>query len=397
MNKHIHQIIMGDITEDVIDFADITNQINRREMNRTYEFNLMLVGLTGVGKSTLVKSLFQDMIKPEETMGEAQLNEYSDLLEENGVKLKLRCIETSNFDSHDSEVYANYIDEKLADYFVAQRRQSSWNIQDTRVHCCLYMIQPYGKMRLRDEDLDAMRALHEKVNLIPIISKADTFNSIQLAKFKENILADLKMHGIKYFKFTHNDKEDEERYKAVHQEAERFPFAVVAADEPTIIDRRLRWIRETISGHIDIYDKRYDFDALAKLLIRHCMLNLIDSTHVKHYAKYKAELLDEAKQSGGKNLESLGLEPHEIGRIEYDSNLNVKGDEARKSLQQMRADMGKELQDLRDKLQAARLGISHRSERSKAGDTPTRETHRERPAILREKPEYLKNLHKREA
>lgn len=379
---------MCDIMEDVIDFADITNQINRREMNRTFEFNLMLVGLTGVGKSTLVKSLFQDMIRPEETMGEAQLNEYSELLEENGVKLMLRCIETSNFDSHDSEVYTNYIDEKLENYFVAQRRQSSWNIQDTRVHCCLYMIQPYGKMRLRDEDLDTMRALHEKVNLIPIIAKADTFNTIQLAKFKENILADLKVHNIKYFRFTHNDKEDEERYKAVKQEAERFPFAVVAADEPTIIDRKLRWIRETISGHIDISDKRYDFDALAKLLIRHCMLNLIDSTHVKHYAKFKAELLEESKRHGGKNLEALGLEAHEIGRIDHDSNLNAKGDSPRRSLQQLRADMEKDLQNLRNKLQSSKLGVPSRSERPKL-DTP-----REKPAILREKPEYLKNLRK---
>lgn len=376
--------------EEVIDFADITNQINRREMSRVFEFNLMLVGTTGIGKSTLVKSLFQDMIKPEETVGEAKLNEYSDLLEENGVKLKLRCIETSNFDSHKSDIYTKYIDDKLKSYFVAQRRQSSWNIEDSRVHCCLYMIQPYGKMRLREEDIQCMRSLHERVNLVPIIAKADTFNATQLAKFKENILADLKINGINYYKFSHNDKEDEERFKAVKQEAERFPFAVVAADEPTLVDKKYRWIRETISGHIDIYNKSYDFDALAKLLIRHCMLNLIDSTHVRHYAKFKAELLEQAKLSGGKNLEALGLEPHEIGRIEYDSNLNVKGDSLRKSLKQQRAELEKELQNMRNKLQTLKMGVASR---------PKPETPREKPAILkekplifREKPEFLRNL-----
>lgn len=367
--------------EDVIDFADITNQINRREMNRTYEFNLMLVGLTGVGKSTLVISLFQGLIKPEETVGEPKLNEYEELLEENGVKLRLRCVETSNFDSHDNSVYTEYIDDKLRSYFKDQRRKSSWNIQDTRVHCCLYMIPPYGKMKLRDEDLECMKALHERVNLIPIIAKADTFNSSQLAKFKENILSDLRMNGINYFKFSHDDKEDEERFKSVKLEAERFPFAVVAADEPVVENKKHRWIRGTIAGQIDITDKRYDFDALAKLLIRHCMLNLIDSTHVKHYAKFKSELLEAAIHQGGKNLLALGLEPHEIGRIEYDSLLHEKGGDSRFNLKEQRAEMEKELQTLRSKLQALKLGVPSRQK----PDTP-----REKPAILREKPIFLR-------
>ena len=275
--------------EGVIDFADIINQINRREMNRTFEFNIMLIGLTGVGKSTLVTSLFRGMVKPEEAVGGSKLNEYEELLEENGVKLKLRCTETSNFDSHNINLYTQYIDEKLRAYFITQRRQSSWNIQDTRIHCCLYLIPPYGKMKLRDDDLDCMRALHDKVNLIPIIAKADTYNSSQLAKFKENILADLKLNEINYYRFSFDEKEDEERFKAVKQEVERFPFAVVAAEEPLVENHRTRWIRSTLCGHIDIFDKRYDFDALAKLLIRHCMLNLIDDTHVKHYAKVAAE------------------------------------------------------------------------------------------------------------
>lgn len=294
---------MTDIMGDFIDFADITNQINRREMNRTYEFNLMLVGSNGIGKSTLVKSLFQGMIKPEEVSHrDGKLNEYVELLEENGVKLRLRCIETSNFDSigaAETRIFVKYIDEQLRSYFKAQRRLSSWSIEDTRVHCCLYLIPPYGKMKLRKEDVDCMLALHEKVNLVPILTHADSFNSVQLVKFKENILADLESYGVKYFKFSHDDKEDEERFKAVKAEAERFPFAVVAADEPIIDGKKARWVRHTITGSMDIADNRKcDFDALAKLVIRHCMLDLIDNTHVKHYAKFKSELLAATRVEG---------------------------------------------------------------------------------------------------
>lgn len=287
-------IVFSSNMDEAIDFADIPNQIRRNVLSTEFKFNLMLVGITGVGKSTLVKSLFE--IKPEETVGEAKLNEYSELLEENGVKLMLRCIETSNFDSHKSDIYTEYIDDKFKAFFAAQVTEAKWSIEDERVHCCLYMIPPYGKMRLKEEDIKCMKALHEKVNLVPIIARADTFNETQLSKFKENILADLMMNGINYYKFHFDEKEDEDRFRIVKQESERFPFAVVAADEPTLVDGKYRWIRETLSGHIDIGNKSYDFDALAKLLIRHCMYNLVENTHLKHYAKFRADLLQQCKK-----------------------------------------------------------------------------------------------------
>ncbi len=46
------------------------------------------------------------------------------------------------------------------------------NIVDTRVHCCLYFIPPYGH-GLRQIDLEFMRRLQYKVNLIPVVAKAD--------------------------------------------------------------------------------------------------------------------------------------------------------------------------------------------------------------------------------
>ena len=46
------------------------------------------------------------------------------------------------------------------------------NIVDTRVHCCLYFIPPYGH-GLRQIDLEFLKRLQYKVNLIPVIAKAD--------------------------------------------------------------------------------------------------------------------------------------------------------------------------------------------------------------------------------
>lgn len=47
------------------------------------------------------------------------------------------------------------------------------NIVDTRVHCCLYFIPPYGH-GLRQIDLEFLKRLQYKVNLVPVIGKADT-------------------------------------------------------------------------------------------------------------------------------------------------------------------------------------------------------------------------------
>jgi len=373
---------MTELKEDVIDYEEIVNQIYRQEMNRTHEFNLMLVGLSGIGKSSLVRSLFQGLIKPKEVDGGPRLNEYREIIEENGVRLRLGCIETSNFESHDKKLYTECIEDRLKKFFVTQLRNPNSNIEDTRVHCCLYLIPAHAKMRLRDEDIECMKALQEIVNIIPILSKSDILNPSQRAKFKEIISSDLKRHGIKYFAFNYDEKEDEDRAKIVKQEAERFPFAVVSADEPTIENNRTRWIRKTGTGTVDIFDKEFDFDALSRLLIRHCMINLIDSTHVKHYARYKSQLYKKFREEGPEVLRAIGLEEHEVFRIERWS----KGD--RRPLNELRKEMEEDLRLLRARLEKLRANNSTQAQSPSKLHKP--EITRPKPPILHEKPEYLK-------
>lgn len=363
-----------EIGEGVIDYENILNQIYRRARDRTYEFNLMLVGVKGIGKSSLVRSLFRGKIEPKETDGEAALNEYSSVIEGIEARLRLRVVETSNFRSHQPGQYIDYIDDKMNTYFVNQRRLPRQDIEDTRVHCCLYLIPLYGKMRLEEDDIECMKVLHERVNLIPIIPKSEFYNASQKTKFKENILADLKKHGINYYNFSFDERVDEDRARVVRQEAERFPFAVVAADEPVMEGKHPRWLRKTDACTIDIFDKKYDFEALSKLLIRHCMLDLINNTHVKHYAKFKKALLQKAQNEGYEILEDIGLEPHEIFRIEYEHLQRSHPDKT--SLERWLTESEAELQQLRNKLN----DLKSRSRQAPPSKLP----------ILPEKPEFLK-------
>lgn len=279
--------------EEFMKVLDLRSQIYNEAIRQTYEFNLMLVGLEKEGKSTLVKSLYQGKIEPRKIESDGSLNEYVQIIEENGVKLRLRCIETSNFKRHKSHLYADYIESKLLDHFENERLQGR-EISDVRVHCCLYLIPPYPGLKLKQDDIDCMKMLHDKVNLVPIIARADSFNEALTAEFKENVLADLELNKINYYKFNFDSREDEERSEAVKTLSEKFPFAVIAADDRTEIDGKTNWIRDVRGGKIDVYDQnKSDFHVLSKLLIRHCMLNLIENTHLKHYAKFKRTTLDE--------------------------------------------------------------------------------------------------------
>ncbi len=70
---------------------------------------------------------------------------------------------------------------------------------DPRVHCCLYFLSPQNPHRLRAVDVEAMKSLGDKVNLIPVIAKADTLTAEELVEFKAMVLEQLSSHNIKVF------------------------------------------------------------------------------------------------------------------------------------------------------------------------------------------------------
>lgn len=294
--------------EAFIKRIDLSTQLYNEALKKTYEFNLMIVGLKKMGKSAIVKSLFRGRIEPRRSDNEEGLNEYSQLIEDQGVKLRIRCIETSNYSYHEPLEYVHYIKDKMYEYLQNERKIGR-EIPDGRVHCCLYLIPPYPGLKLEEDDIDCMKMLHDKVNLVPIIVQADTLNDAKTQQFKENVKSDLELHSINYYQFPYDVREDEEVYEEVKKLFERFPFAVIAADEKTVMPNgRTHWIRETKYAKIDIHDqKNCDFFALTHLITRFCLLNLIEDTHTKHYAKLRRETLEnfEKRRKGVRLPDSL--------------------------------------------------------------------------------------------
>lgn len=64
--------------------------------------------------------------------------------------------------------------------------------------------------RLKPVDIEFMRRLHTKVNLVPIIAKSDTMTDDEVLQFKARILADIAHSGIQIYEAPRYDMEDEE-------------------------------------------------------------------------------------------------------------------------------------------------------------------------------------------
>ena len=58
---------------------------------------------------------------------------------------------------------------------------------DLRVHACLYFIRPTGHT-LKPLDIEVMKRLSSRVNLIPVVAKADTLSPADLARFKQRVV-----------------------------------------------------------------------------------------------------------------------------------------------------------------------------------------------------------------
>jgi septin family protein len=61
---------------------------------------------------------------------------------------------------------------------------------------------------LKELDARALQTLAKKVNVIPIIAKADTMTAEEKVSFKHILLRDLQEHGIKTFPSDYPDEVD---------------------------------------------------------------------------------------------------------------------------------------------------------------------------------------------
>merc|ERR1711881_142277 len=231
-----------------VGFANLPNQWHRKSVRKGFNFNVMVVGESGLGKSTLVNTLFNtSLYPPRERKGPSldiipktvSIQSISADIEENGVRLRLTVVDTPGFGDfvNNDESWRPIVD-NIEQRLDAENKVNRMNIVDNRVHACVYFIQPTGHA-LKPLDIEVMRRLHTKVNLIPVIAKADTMTDEEIMAFKSRILADIKHHAIQIFEGPRYELDDEETIAENNEIMSKVPFAVVGANsEITSTDGR---------------------------------------------------------------------------------------------------------------------------------------------------------------
>ncbi|XP_076325480.1 septin-7-like isoform X2 [Tachypleus tridentatus] len=282
--------------EGYVGFANLPNQIYRKAVKRGFNFTLMVVGESGLGKSTLINSLFLTDIYSNEYPGPSQrikktvqVETNKVFLKENGVNLTLTIVDTPGFgDAVDNsecwQPIVDFIDSKYEDFLNAESRVHRTSITDSRVHCCLYFVSPgHG---LKPLDIEFMKRLHEKVNVVPLIAKADTMTPEECNQFKRIVLNEIVQNKIRIYEFP--DCEEEEENKLQKSMKERVPFAVVGSNMviecngKRIRGRRYPW------GIAEVENMEHcDFLALRNMLLRTHMQDLRDVTNNVHYENYR--------------------------------------------------------------------------------------------------------------
>ncbi|XP_037703507.1 neuronal-specific septin-3 isoform X4 [Choloepus didactylus] len=302
----------------------IIEQMRKKTMKTGFDFNIMVVGQSGLGKSTLVNTLFKSQVsrkasswnREEKIPKTVEIKAIGHVIEEGGVKMKLTVIDTPGFGDQINnencwEPIEKYINEQYEKFLkeevnIARKKR----IPDTRVHCCLYFISPTGHS-LRPLDLEFMKHLSKVVNIIPVIAKADTMTLEEKSEFKQRVRKELEVNGIEFYpqKEFDEDLEDKTENDKIRQES--MPFAVVGSDKEYQVNGKRVLGRKTPWGIIEVENLNHcEFALLRDFVIRTHLQDLKEVTHNIHYETYRAKRLnDNGGLPPGKSL-LLTVLPH---------------------------------------------------------------------------------------
>uniref|UniRef100_A0A7N9B0Y4 Septin-7 n=1 Tax=Mastacembelus armatus TaxID=205130 RepID=A0A7N9B0Y4_9TELE len=316
-------------TPGYVGFANLPNQVHRKSVKKGFEFTLMVVGESGLGKSTLINSLFLTDLYPERVIPGAaekiertvQIEASTVEIEERGVKLRLTVVDTPGYgDAINSQdcfsTIISYIDDQFERYLHDESGLNRRHIVDNRFPFFFFM-----------------KAIHNKVNVVPVIAKADTLTLRERERLKRRILDEIDEHGIKIYHLPDAESDEDEDFKEQTRILKAsIPFAVVGSNQQ--IEAKGKKVRGRLYpwGVVEVENPEHnDFLKLRIMLITH-MQDLQEVTQDLHYENFRSERL----KRGGRN----GPEPEEMDK---DMILQEKEAELRR-MQEMIAKMQAQMQ-----------------------------------------------------
>jgi len=290
--------------EAYVGFDSITKQIEHKLLKRGFQFNVIVVGQTGLGKSTLINTIFASHLieskgrfaSDEPVRQTTEIQAVSHVIVENGVRLRLNIVDTPGYgDQVNNENCWDPIIKYIKDQHSAYLRKEltamrDRYIQDTRIHCCLYFIKPTGH-GLRPIDVLVMKKLSEVVNVVPVIAKSDSLTIAERDKFKAKITEELVYNSIRLYPFD-TDEYDEEEIHLNESIRNMIPFAIVGSENNVVIDGKSVRGRKNRWGVVNVEDPSHcEFVHLRNFLTRTHLQDLIETTAQIHYEAFRSKQL----------------------------------------------------------------------------------------------------------
>ncbi|NWV04128.1 SEP10 protein, partial [Ptilonorhynchus violaceus] len=360
-----------------VGFDSLPDQLVKKSIKQGFCFNILCIGETGIGKSALMSSVFNTNFEDSPSthfLPSVQLEAQTYELQESNVLLKLTIVNTVGFgdqvnkgDSYQPIV--DYIDAQFEAYLEEELKiiRSLFSYHDTRIHVCLYFISPTARS-LKTIDLLTMRSLDSKVNIIPIIGKADSISKTELQEFKNKIMSELVSNGIQIYQFPTDDETVSEINTIING---HLPFAVVGSMEKVKIGNKMVRARQYPWGIVKVEDESHcDTVKLRKILCTN-MEDLREKTHA-HYELYRCCRLKKSHvRDVGPESKPVSLqEVFEAKRLEFFLELERKEEEIKQQFVQRVKEKAAMLEEAEQQVQTKfeHLVLMHQEEELKLGE-----------------------------
>eukprot|EP00123_Amoebidium_parasiticum_P016841 comp23606_c0_seq1/m.40131 comp23606_c0_seq1/g.40131 ORF comp23606_c0_seq1/g.40131 comp23606_c0_seq1/m.40131 type:complete len:672 (-) comp23606_c0_seq1:386-2401(-) len=230
------------------------------ETPRTISLNILIAGPAGVGKSTLARLLVGDFAKHSSLLTGAVVS--ASCVTEGALTINLTVMVPLSNDPSSLKPTVKYVESQMNKRLQHQYEQffgdgeAITTTSDTCVHCCLYLLDPDACVT--DADIGFMRELQSKVNIIPIIGRADTIQPAQMEALRKSVRQKLAQNNL-------------ECYRYPSKPGIRLPLAL-----------------STGTSHLTLNDRVVTSNFIRRILFNQ-QDELIRRTHRVHYETYRGE------------------------------------------------------------------------------------------------------------
>ncbi|CAG9330931.1 unnamed protein product [Blepharisma stoltei] len=301
-----------------LNYSDLKclEDIRKKKLLEPIKFNVIVVGDSGVGKTSFINTFLSmkfNRFVPEDLDNKMsrptiKIEQNSAIKVAGDLTYKVNMIDTPGYGKAKNfsiwlKGIKNFIIHSATQYKHAKK--SILKPEDTRVHLCLYFIEG---PRCKERDLRAMFQLQKYVQIIPILAKADSYQSKEeIEGVKRNLINEIFNSEIKLFDFMSalgNDK-----HLITNAPLQPLPpFAVISAAQLIETQSKIKYGRSYQWGFCDISDKETsDFSILSKFLMGYFVDYAIGAAKIinkNNLREIKNKVNDTKKNAGIESMKS---------------------------------------------------------------------------------------------